>query len=548
MRRADPTLGLFYRAAANLFEGRDVPDWIRNHPAIKDKPAPTKVFPKYGLPNFKEPADIPAAARVIDTDAQFVVDALWGIRNVLRSKIGNGIHVETEQAIFRAKRIRARELVDRHKAAPENSQEQRDLEKELIGIQMNRKSPEELAAEEKALNASRRMYEQIGYLADELYVGKGAATNVANGTVVLIAPVELTMAGKKIGLAGESLPRVYGKIITFAAAYLNSIGASPDAIAKYLPSYDSIPEVKAFSRNNMPLAKDLYVVFSASGDEGAWDIATMSMRGVSSCQTWDGDAVSDEETAGARRRDCYNQKLVGSIVSSNVGVIYLTSGKDFNGMGEKIIRRSIVRFAIDTDIPADKENGVVVIDRMFDSWNPLIAKAFVNAIQKRTKLRVIDLTDKDGSKEALESLMLPVEESPVSEKSRSYQDSKIPDYSEKEMRSRKAKAVESAISRAYNTAYDLYPGTGTERNPGITELETLLGVLFGNMVNTIREGSAEFIRKQFLLACLKISVSGALIEQWKKKSDRDMSDTPFIQKIVADEAVWKEGITRELAA
>ena len=34
--------------------------------------------------------------------------------------------------------------------------------------------------------------------------------------------------------------------------------------------------------------KDYKIVFSSNGKEGLWDIATMSARGITSCQGWNG--------------------------------------------------------------------------------------------------------------------------------------------------------------------------------------------------------------------------------------------------------------------
>jgi hypothetical protein len=58
-----------------------------------------------------------------------------------------------------------------------------------------------------------------------------------------------------------------------------------------------------------------------------WDIATMSMRGVDSCQAWN-------------RKQKYH--LVGSIVDPNCAVIYLTNGKKTK-YGEEMLARSVVR-------------------------------------------------------------------------------------------------------------------------------------------------------------------------------------------------------------
>jgi hypothetical protein len=76
--------------------------------------------------------------------------------------------------------------------------------------------------------------------------------------------------------------------------------------------------------------EDLKVVFSASGKEGAWDIATMSMRGISSCQSWN-----------ATR----SYQLVGSITDPCCGIIYLTNGKKTK-YGQEMMYRAVVRYIV----------------------------------------------------------------------------------------------------------------------------------------------------------------------------------------------------------
>jgi hypothetical protein len=70
----------------------------------------------------------------------------------------------------------------------------------------------------------------------------------------------------------------------------------------------------------------LRIVFSTK----PWDIATMSMRGISSCQRW--------RKNGAK----HSKKLIGSIVDPYVGIIYLTDGVKTD-KGERMLARSVVR-------------------------------------------------------------------------------------------------------------------------------------------------------------------------------------------------------------
>lgn len=73
--------------------------------------------------------------------------------------------------------------------------------------------------------------------------------------------------------------------------------------------------------------KNLKIVFSSH----PWDIATMSMRGIRSCQAWNKPQKNH---------------LIGSILDPNVAVIYLTDGKPHKNYGPKMLARSVVRLCI----------------------------------------------------------------------------------------------------------------------------------------------------------------------------------------------------------
>lgn len=76
--------------------------------------------------------------------------------------------------------------------------------------------------------------------------------------------------------------------------------------------------------------KNLKVCFSSSGEKGYWDIATMSMRKITSCMYW-GSGNS--------------RTLIGSILDPYTGIIYITDGKNTK-YGEGMLARAVVRFVI----------------------------------------------------------------------------------------------------------------------------------------------------------------------------------------------------------
>lgn len=75
------------------------------------------------------------------------------------------------------------------------------------------------------------------------------------------------------------------------------------------------------------------IVFSSEGNEGLWDKATMSMRGIDSCQAWNGS---------------YKRRLVGTMLDPYAGIIYTSTGRNTKkGLGMK--SRAVVRFVISHD-------------------------------------------------------------------------------------------------------------------------------------------------------------------------------------------------------
>ena len=106
---------------------------------------------------------------------------------------------------------------------------------------------------------------------------------------------------------------------------------------KYAPDIRRYYSNSKYNRliGSLRLSASAKVVFSADGVEGAWDMATMSMRGISSCQSWTG---------------CYRRNLVGSIIDPCAGIIYLTNGtKSKSGKGSRMIHRAVVRYVIHKD-------------------------------------------------------------------------------------------------------------------------------------------------------------------------------------------------------
>ncbi len=148
--------------------------------------------------------------------------------------------------------------------------------------------------------------------------------------------------------SGESLFKVYGKLKTFLKADYKLD----------LASLEQGQAFKDFSANNFD--GKMQVVFSSDGSDGAWDILTMSMRGISSCQAWTGQ---------------YRNCAIGSVLDPFTGIIYLTSGSKTQ-YGSKMIRRCIVRFVVDTQT----KRPCIYLEYMYPSSNVATMRAFKDVI------------------------------------------------------------------------------------------------------------------------------------------------------------------------
>lgn len=167
-----------------------------------------------------------------------------------------------------------------------------------------------------------------------------------------------TWEGKPFAKRGEGFFKAYNKLSERCKEH--SITLTP---------LESLPYFKSFSSSNVG-GKKYKIAFSSTGEEGAWDIATISMRGISSCQSW-----NTPQSRG----------LIGSISSRYVGVIYIHSGEKFNEHGSRMLRRTLVRFAINKKT---KKPGLL-LDRVYPADCPNARKLFKDFLTKKTGLPVL---------------------------------------------------------------------------------------------------------------------------------------------------------------
>jgi hypothetical protein len=289
---------------------RPYPEWLRKHQVFAEMKKIEKIFPRIGLPNFKEPCDIMNTSEALNDATRL------GIRFITM--------LQTTQNTLQAK-----------------------LNAALVSKDKDRN---EVCA--KLQSASNLINTLTQYLRLNDYA------KVVEGRVVMRLREDVFNGDKNpVFKKNEALLRVINKIKDMCAELKVEFGA-----------VDQLDEFKAFSRSNVPNKKYI-VAFSSDGDDGLWDMSTISMRGITSCQAWNAPQ---------------SRGLIGSLSSKFVGVIYLASDQEIPGYGPKMLHRSMVRFAINkaTKKPA------IIMDRMYPSENQDTIAAFKKALGEKSKLEV----------------------------------------------------------------------------------------------------------------------------------------------------------------
>lgn len=289
-----------------IFADKKFPAWITTHSVFKNFKEIRKVFPEIGLPNCEKEIEVDNVKEA-STAAKNMV-------NSLRQTIDHRLGTIQKYSVKHADAI-----------GPKRKKKLENINKLLTEVknQLNKQS------------------------------GK-CITNV-NGKLTLNLPADVSDVEDKVAFkTGEGLFRIYGK--------LNDSLRGGHFLA--MEKLEDIEAFKDFSAKNVPALK-YKLRFSSDGAEGAWDIATMSMRGVQSCQSWG----SGNHT-----------HVVGSIVDPFTGIIYLTSGAKFNEYGSKMIRRCVVRFVVN-----DKKGAAAIaLERMYPSMERGALDSFMAFIKERT--------------------------------------------------------------------------------------------------------------------------------------------------------------------
>jgi len=115
--------------------------------------------------------------------------------------------------------------------------------------------------------------------------------------------------------------------------------------------------------------RKLKLVFSSD----AWDIATMSMRGINSCQAWFKPRAN---------------KLIGSIIDPCCAIIYITNG-DKSKYGTEMLHRAIVRYVIHDTLGPCLFLEQTYSQSFKDYEKDIIEFLFASVLKQKTGLPVI---------------------------------------------------------------------------------------------------------------------------------------------------------------
>jgi len=288
-----------------LFENKKYPKWISSHPVFSKLQYIRKAFPDIGLTNFEEKI-------VIDN-----VSEISSCANQLLDVITDFLNVRTVKLVTFAKKAKV-------------GKKRRKTLNLLLSIMTT--------------------------LMDWLRTDKKSfITTTPNGKVNLSLPNDLYYNDVLFMKRGTSLLKIYEKF--------NSILRENKFLV--LKDISQSFQFKNFSSINIP-SKEMLVKFSSDQEEGVWDIATMSMRGISSCQTWVNGNSNDA-------------KVVGSMIDPFTGIIYLSSDGTVTNYGSRMIRRCIVRYVIDSNI----KKPYILLEKMYPAFEKPSLDTFIKAIKSR---------------------------------------------------------------------------------------------------------------------------------------------------------------------
>lgn len=336
--------------AKQIFAGKQYPKKIKDHKAFKTNKTIKKIFPQIGLPNCEKEVDL-------DNKNDKIVALTYLITDIKQSL--------NKRQYGLSKWADKKDIVNNRKVKIDNTKK---LLKDVQAI--------------------------VDGNINNLFIEN-------NGKITVNLPKEVKdpISDKPLFKSGEGLFKVYNKIN-------NALTEN-----KFLPmsKLEDMTSFKKFSSINVPGQK-YKVKFSSDGKEGVWDIATMSMRGISSCQSW-----SQHNSTS----------VVGSMLDPFTGIIYLQSINDNNPTkyGSKMLRRCIVRFAINNKT----KKPSIIIERMYPAYDKPTMNLFKSFLSERTDNKFPISSNEEEQYQTAYNFYVPMSNiiSELSTNYRPYRDSNI---------------------------------------------------------------------------------------------------------------------------
>jgi hypothetical protein len=331
-------------------KGKPFPKFIKKHLIFRVYPEVDKVFPKLGLTNIKE-----KVGATSEEDLKKIGEA--AIKNLLGLVNTRKYHIRNTSQIYGYHRGR---VVNRPKSWKEKK-------KATLAI--------------------------LSSLTRELGNNPKSFIKVTNNKISLRMP-------KKISSGDFSMAK--GRDVFTELSKLNKAVHQQDFPTIVVNRNKVLGSIATPSKKSN-------IVFASEGTEGLWDIATMSMRGISSCQRW-----------GSSHANC----LIGSMIDPYTGIIYLTGGK--HKYGSKMEKRAVVRLVLSRK----GRKPALMIERIYpynydsETKDQVTLEIFKRFLEKKTNNKYpIVYGDSAERKKYFIPLSEQVEDLNVNEKS--YRDSHI---------------------------------------------------------------------------------------------------------------------------
>lgn len=384
-----------FKNAIDILEERNAPEWITEQKYIKKIKTVEKVFNQIGLSSFRDAVHIKTKNE----------EKIKMLTNIL------------DQAAY--------ELMS--------------MRDSTLKLKLDNPTPEQIEFGDKIYDFSRAagdLLSQFPFMRSNPEVNNlKLVKDISNDTFKI-------KKGKSLAYAFNELEKFYKTAIKNSGCLNYVVDTRP---------YDKMNAVQTFNNTNIK-DKDYYVVFN-SGDEGIWDVCTMSQRGIGSCQSWDSDLEGD-----------FKKSLIGSILSKHVGLIYLTSGSD-TPYGEKMMSRCVIRLLVQIST----RKPVLMLDQMYPGYDKRILNVFIESLKKRTNIPVIEYatTAQAGGEPEIHADDLRQAHDPtegvknLEKHEKSYMDTGIKDFDydkrfnkPKEIKNKDFKGILG--SKLYNNWVDLY--------------------------------------------------------------------------------------------